>query len=418
MARTKTQASQETIALAEKLLSETFGGCIRLDDGDDLGGSKRSLVYRFKILDGPGDAPASVIVKQAHSTADAAYQPDSPTLPAWTLFNDWASLQFLNQLPNVEKLAPQFYCGDRASGLFIMEDLGSGLRLDQLLQGDDAVAAESALIEFAAIHGRLHAMTIGMEDEFLRIREMLGPSKDDSDYYDYTWLAATLHDTVALLDIKLAKGADAELAALAVAMQHPGPFLAFTQGDSCPDNCLYIGSALSSETSQGEHTKAQGTKMQAQTDLCLLDFEGGMFRHALVEGVYGRMHFPTCWCVYRLPKQIPSRMEAAYRAELVKGCPAASDDRLFYHAVAEACALWMLDWYHEFPLSELLEEDRKIVTSTVRQRLLVRSDTLAQVTEEAGHMEAIGATVRAIATKLRTLWPEADALPYYPAFCS
>lgn len=109
-------------------------------------------------------------------------------------------------------------------------------------------------------------------------------------------------------------------------------------------------------------------------------------------------------------------MEAAYRAELVKACPAASDDRLFYHAVAEACTLWMLDWYHEFPLSELLAKDRMIVTSTVRQRLLVRSDVLAQVTEEVGHMEAIGATVRAIAAKLRVLWPEADTLPYYPAF--
>lgn len=136
----------------------------------------------------------------------------------------------------------------------------------------------------------------------------------------------------------------------------------------------------------------------------------------LLEGVYGRMHFPTCWCVYRLPEQIPLRMEAAYRAELVKGCPAASDDRLFYHAVADACTFWMLDWYHEFPLSDLLTKDRMIVTSTVRQRLLVRAAVLAQVTEEVGHMEAIGATVRAIATKLRALWPEADTLPYYPAF--
>lgn len=76
----------------------------------------------------------------------------------------------------------------------------------------------------------------------------------------------------------------------------------------------------------------------------------------------------------------------------------------------------MLDWYHEFPLPALLEKDRNIVTSTVRQRLLLRSEILAKTTEELGHMEAIGATVRAIAAKLRASWPEADRMLYYPAF--
>jgi hypothetical protein len=72
--------------------------------------------------------------------------------------------------------------------------------------------------------------------------------------------------------------------------------------------------------------------------------------------------------------------------------------------------------YHEFPLPALLEKDRNIVTSTVRQRLLLRSAILAKTTEELGHMEAIGAIVRAIAEKLRVSWPEADRIPYYPAF--
>ena len=149
----------------------------------------------------------------------------------------------------------------------------------------------------------------------------------------------------------------------------------------------------------------------------LLDFEGGMFSHALKEGVYGRIHFPTCWCVYRMPEHVPLRMEEAYRAELVKGCPAAADDRLFYRAVVDACALWMLDWYHEFPLAQLLEQDRMIVTSTVRQRFLMRSEILARTTEEFGHLEAFGETVRAIATKLSEVWtPDEYAMPYYPAF--
>ena len=417
MSRPKTPPSQETITIAERLLTQTFGSTIRLDGGDNLLGSDRSKVYRFQVLGGQGNAPTSVIVKQANSTSDAAYDPNSATIPAWTLFNDWAALQFLEQFTtsHTARLAPQFYCGDRASGLFIMEDLGSGKRLDQLLLGDDPLVAESALVEYAAVHGRLHALTVGRQEEFLHQRKALGPVEYETDYYDYTWLAPTLDSTANLLDIVPQQGTDAELATLTATLLNPGPFFAFNQGDSCPDNCIYPDMVPLNNV-RPDHIRETGQAKMGMPSLSLLDFEGSKFKHALVEGVYGRMHFPTCWCVYRLPEHLPLRMEAAYRAELIKGCPAAADDTLFYHAVAEACALWMLDWYHEFPLATLLEKDRMIVTSTVRQRLLARSEILAQVTEEIGHMEAIGATVRAIATKLRTYWPEMEPLPYYPAF--
>ena len=210
---------------------------------------------------------------------------------------------------------------------------------------------------------------------------------------NYNWLMPTLHETADWFAIPLTRQVDLELAMLIASMRNPGAFLVYTQGDSCPDNCLFVNSRLR-----------------------LLDFEGGRFSHALKEGVYGRIHFPTCWCVYRMPERVPLRMEEAYRAELMKGCPEAVDDRLFYRAVVEACVFWMLDWYHEFPLPTLLEKDRNIVTSTVRQRLLMRSAILAETTEVLGHMEAIGSTVRAIAAKLRAIWPEADYMPYYPAF--
>src|SRR5947209_3525127 len=68
-------------------------------------------------------------------------------------------------------------------------------------------------------------------------------------------------------------------------------------------------------------------------------------------------------------------------------------------------------------LEYTLEKDINIVTSTVRQRLLLRSSILACTTEEFGHMQSIGATVQAIASRLQTLWPPDEyAMPYYPAF--
>ena len=383
----------ETIATAERLLSDCFGGAVRLGDGEDLGGSSRSKVYRFSVVSHPAGMPESVIVKQAQSVGDKVYNPDIPDIPAWTLFNEWASLEFLSQLADAGvSFGPRFYGGDRASGLIVMEDLGTGQRLDHFLLGS-AARAEEALVEFAAIHGSMHAFTAGKSAEFNSIRKALGPSELVSGYDNYNWLMPTLHETASVLAIPLTRQVDVELAMLTASMRNPGPFLVYTQGDSCPDNCLF-----------------------AHSRLRLLDFEGGRFSHALKEGVYGRIHFPTCWCVYRMPEHVPLRMEEAYRAELVKGCPEAADDTLFYCAVVEACVFWMLDWYHEFPLPALLEKDRNIVTSTVRQRLLMRSAILARTTEELGHMEAIGATVRSIAAKLRAIWPEADDMLYYPAF--
>src|SRR5689334_19946716 len=102
---------------AERLLTETFGCNVRLGEGRDLGGSPRTKVYRFPVIEGAGALPASVIVKQAHSTEKAPYIPERAVEPAWTLFNDWASLQFLSQVAAEAALAPRFYAGDRATGL-------------------------------------------------------------------------------------------------------------------------------------------------------------------------------------------------------------------------------------------------------------------------------------------------------------
>jgi len=63
-----------------------------------------------------------------------------------------------------------------------------------------------------------------------------------------------------------------------------------------------------------------------------------------------------------------------------------------------------------------LENDVFIVAATSRQRYLLRSQIVAQTTEEIGHMEAIGATIGAMAAKMRVLWPDAADVAAYPAF--
>lgn len=381
-----------TATIAEQILTETFGETVHLGPGCDLGGSARSKVLRFPVLEGPASAPTSVIVKQANTDT---FDPETANSAAWMFFNDWASLQFLSQIEMPTPLAPTFYGGDRQAGLFVMEDLGQGTRLDHLLLGNNAEAAEAGLLTYAEMHGRLHAQTLGRQAEHLSIREALGPATPLDEYYTYSWLVPSLHAITEMLELEVAPaGVDAELASLAAVLNKPGPFLTFIQADAAPDNILHDG-----------------------TNWRLIDFEGGRHTHALLEGVYCRMPFPTCWCVYRLPDHIMQRAETAYRTELARECPEAADDTLFYQAVVEMCIYWALAFHkHLRPLEKMLAQDRSLVALTDRQRFLLYVNAAADASEQFGHMRATGASLRAIAAKLAQLWPDAVEPPYYPAF--
>lgn len=377
--------------IPEHILTTYFGSTVRLGNGCDLKGSPRSKVQRVPILEGPALAPASVIVKQTNSET---FDPDATNTAAWLLFNDWASLQFLRQIEMPTPLTSICYGGDRHAGVFVMEDLGAGTRLDHLLLSDDAQAAEAGLLAYAEIHGRLHAYTMGKQTEYTRIREALGSTTSSSSFYSYDGLTPAFHAIAELLDIPLQPEIDDELAALTHTLLNPGPFLTFVQSDAAPDNFLHDG-----------------------TNWRLIDFEGSRYAHALLEGVYCRMPFPTCWCVYRLPDTLIQRTEAVYRTELARACPAATDDTLFYRAVVEACITWTLNFHrHMRPLEKMLVQDRAIVALTDRQRFLLYLNAAAHASEQFDHMRATGASLRAMAIKLAQLWPDAVEPPYYPAF--
>jgi hypothetical protein len=382
--------------LAERSLSASFGSVVRLDSAPALRGSDRSHVFRLSLLEGPSDAPASVIVKRAAVGEDETYDPAAGTYPApaWRLFNDWAGLQFLARVTPSDPLAPRLYGGDRNARLIVLEDLGTGETLDQVLLGADARAAGQGLVDLAALLGRMHALTIGRQSEFDHLRDTLGPRDKETEYYTYRWLATALHDAIRDLTVTPAPGLDDELAALIETIKAPGPFLAYTHGDPCPGNDVRVGSRLR-----------------------LLDFEFGDFRHALTDGVYGRILFPTCWCSNRVPPSVVMQMESSYRAILMQTCPAARDDLLFSRAVVTGCAYWALTMYSWNPVAELLVQDREWGIATARQRVLASSEICAQTAEQFGHLEAVGGTLQRIAAKLRTCFAtELDSMALYPAF--
>jgi hypothetical protein len=159
----------------EKLLSASLGDVVRLGEGDLL--DERTHVVHFQVLEGPAHAPTSVIAKGWRSWDETQYDPESTELmsPSMRLFNDWAGLQFLNQVMGKACPAPHFIAGDRQSGFFVMEDIGSGQNPAYTLLGSDPILAKAQMLEIATTLGRMHAATIGKKDEFDQLRSRLGP---------------------------------------------------------------------------------------------------------------------------------------------------------------------------------------------------------------------------------------------------
>src|SRR5262249_28280663 len=123
-------------------------------------------------------------------------------------------------------LCPRFLGGDVTAQLFVAEDLGEGRTLEDLLIASDEKAASDAVVTLAAGAGRLHAATLDHCAEFDRLREALAPR----DGRPMARAAAVLRAPPAgvtrwltAVGIRVPRGLAESLAALADAVEEPGP---------------------------------------------------------------------------------------------------------------------------------------------------------------------------------------------------
>ena len=378
------------VAAAERVLSRTFGRKVELGEVDRLSDDdRRNLLLRCRDLS--GESPASVIIKKV--VADSYDPADTSSWDTQRFTSDRAGAQFLSAvLP--ASLTPRFYGGDHTAGFFILEDLGEHHSLVEPLLDGDGGSAERALLALSVCLGALHAATIGHSAMFERC---LGDSGRQIGIFSppfngfgerVTQLQARLEE----MGLRVEAGLSGEIQAVITAIESPGPFLSYIHGDSCPDNVFWNGH-----------------------ELRLIDFEFGGFGHALVDAAYGRMLFPSCWCANRLPSDLVSRMETAYREEFVKGCPEAQDNRTFERALVMACGYWLLMNLGR-QLANAMDTDRTWGIATVRQRVLVQLESFAATSEEFGELPALRGLASRLLDVLQKTWPETVSLPLYPAF--
>lgn len=381
----------QIIEAAERVLCRETGQTIRLGEPEILSEpERRNAIVRCRNLS--GSQPACLIIKQV--VAETWDPDDGESWDVQRFFKEWSGVRLLGELEVTPAVSPRYYGGDRSLGFFILEDLGPHRSLVEPLLEGTAADAEAALCRYTSALGRLHAATAGMAERYEAINAEINPGVAAEKPTE----AAPASDTdeaIALLRlVNLEVNADtlADILTMREEINNPGPFLAFIHGDPCPDNVFF-----------------------SHDHITIIDFEFARMSHALIDGVYGRIMFPTCWCCNRLPESVVSAMESAYRSELARAVPQAEDDRVFYGGIVAACAHWALgslSWH----LERALKEDGEWGIAGVRQRILARLEAFIVTSERYGRFPALRATMAGLLTALQLLWPDAQPLPLYPAF--
>ena len=257
--------------------------------------------------------------------------------------------------------------------LMVMEDLGTGPSLADLLLGRDPAAAEAAAMAWAgtvgqALHPTLHHGTPEEPEGLLAGLE-------------------EMRRLASALDVPVPAGVDDEVASIISMLGRPGPWVAFCPSDTCPDN----------------------NRVSPDGSVRLFDFEGAGWRHAAVEAAYCRAPFCTCWCLARLPEGLTDGMEAAFLSALGPTNPAG-----FIDVVTPAAVHYTLvsfRWFRRFVL-----DDRPLpaqAPSTGRQYVYERLMTIA---EEREKLSALAEVAEGLAAAIVQRWPEAAGMPLYPAF--
>ncbi len=181
----------------------------------------------------------------------------------------------------------------------VLEDVGSGNDLAELLLGTDPAAAADGLRRWATALGTLHARTAGcgeeMQDALNRSATRLNVTAPPAAGTP-TMLARSADSLTAdlpLLGVTPSPQALTELRGLDGLLDGPDQAWALTPADACPDN---------------NRLTADG--------LVLLDLEGAQLRHVAWDVAYLLVPWPSCWCSWRPPADVAETALESWRAAI------------------------------------------------------------------------------------------------------
>jgi hypothetical protein len=310
--------------------------------------------------------------------------------------HELASCQLFTAMAG-EKHGPELIAHDNKLRLLVLEDLGRSSTLADRLLGNDARAAERALLGWARALGRLHTSTAGREADFTALMRRLGvPSWQDPVVPNVTTALAELPDLLQdVLGVRTV-AAFLEQARSAARLLGGTKYRAFSTSDVCPDNYVV--------TNRGGR---------------FLDFEWGCVRDVCLDAAALRVPFPSCWCAFALPPGMTEAMLAAWRSEVATMWNDLDDDEVLLPRLLAAQLLWVCVstcWLlprvakDDLPIAAHLPSPRGSVALASRWQRL-RVDAVA-----AG-LDGVAADAEAVVTALAARFgSDVLDLPLYPAF--
>jgi|GEM_PF-1494507 len=390
------------IQLAQRLLTESTGRPIKLNKPEKL--NSQHIVLRCQLDSPPPDIPPSVVLKQVTTTQ--FNNPDGPADESHRFLNEWASLDFLSNLPGEAHYGPRLLASSRADSLIIIEDFGEHQSMQDLLLGSDGDAAKKGMEAIGRFLGQMQAATYDRGDEFAAVQSRQNAASPHSDSTkDVREQSEVLRDCFAALQITPAAGFWEALENLERSVHSPGPFHTFIHADAGPHNFLYIDGTVQ-----------------------LLDYEFGAFGYGLLDVVSARLGFPHTSKVQSVPLEVAGQLERAYQGELAHIIPQITDNALFEQEIVGACAHWALsrwvgywNWYFKecFEMGDETMNKKMEISSeeaeAMRSRVLTLYQSFIQFAEMTNHQLPIAETLQSYTRMLQQEWPELEVMPIYPA---
>ena len=350
---------------AARLARSTLGEEARVTDPVLLKAGPRARVVRLRVETRGGDV-TSLIAK--HVLGDEARG-----------FSDWASLEFLTGIEAASGLAPRFVAGDRHERLLLMQDLGPGRTLADVLEAGDPTEIVAILRRLGTRMARLVLASRGREADYLALRRALPAAEETGRLVEARrWRRGLGHVSrwLDVLELRPPAGFTDSAERVAAGFAEPRDRLAFSHGDPAPTN---------------NHVSGEG--------VCLVDFEYGAYRHALYDlsGWYVLCPLPAGWA---------SELSAAFRRRLGRDAGVLSDEVGFREAWAAMCAyraLAMIGW---FPLRLVRENLPWVEDWSMREAMLSAAHRLHAATLDVPSLAPLAELSERLCVRLRSRWPE------------
>jgi hypothetical protein len=252
------------------------------------------------------------------------------------------------------------------------------------------------LKRYAILLGEMNGQAVPHTQRFVALRQGLGTYFPAERNHSPSWVLQQYLGILNHLGFGLPSEAQADIAEIAEIISSPSPFMTVLQGDPNPGRVAETAGRLRFFS----HSVT------------------GMI-HALVDGVFMRMHFPNMGQAFvrRFPEPVWRDAENAYRTALAADCPAAADDGIWGRNLTAASAFRALRWtWGDLGLEYALTAKDQCVNHA-RQCHLLRYNLFVQTAAEFQLFPHLAGYVSEFAARLRERWPEAaEPLALYPAF--